>query len=31
LSDFKSKHLLTFKGSTLMIANREALQACANI
>jgi len=30
LSDFKSRHLVTLKGSTLMIPNREALQACAN-
>jgi CRP/FNR family transcriptional regulator, cyclic AMP receptor protein len=30
LSDFKSKHLVTFKGSTLVIANRDALQSCAN-
>ena len=30
LSDFKSRHLVTLKGSTLMIPNRKALQACAN-
>jgi len=30
LSDFRSRHLVTLKGSTLMIANRMALQACAN-
>lgn len=30
LSDFRSRHLVTTKGSTLMIANRPALQACAN-
>lgn len=30
LSDFRSRHLVTLKGSTLMIANRPALQACAN-
>jgi CRP/FNR family transcriptional regulator, cyclic AMP receptor protein len=30
LSDFKSRHLVTLKGSTLMIADRPALQACAN-
>ena len=30
LSDFRSRHLVTLKGSTLMIADRPALQACAN-
>lgn len=30
LSDFRSRHLVTMKGSTLMIADRPALQACAN-
>ena len=30
LSDFRSRHLVTLKGSTLMIPNRKALQACAN-
>lgn len=30
LSDFRSRHLVTLKGSTLMIADRMALQACAN-
>ncbi len=30
LSDFRSRRLVTMKGSTLMIADRPALQACAN-
>lgn len=30
LSDFRSRHLVTMKGSMLLIADRPALQACAN-
>jgi CRP/FNR family transcriptional regulator, cyclic AMP receptor protein len=30
LSEFKNRHLVTLKGSTLMISDRRALQACAN-
>jgi CRP/FNR family cyclic AMP-dependent transcriptional regulator len=30
LSDFRSRRLVTFKGSSLMIADRPALEACAN-
>jgi CRP/FNR family cyclic AMP-dependent transcriptional regulator len=30
LSDFKGRHLVTVRGSTLMIPNRAALESCAN-
>jgi len=30
LSDFRNRHLVTMKGSTLMIADRPALEACVN-
>lgn len=31
ISDFKARHLVTIQGSTMMIPNRTALEACANL
>jgi len=31
ISDFKARHLVTIHGSTMMIPNRTALEACANL
>lgn len=31
ISDFRARHLVTIQGSTMMIPNRTALEACANL